>query len=126
MKNIHTPVKLLALLTIVMMLSSCYYDSEEDLYGNSIGNCDTVNVSFSATVLPILTANCTSCHNSTNANGGVITESYDALKPHVESGVFGRAINHTGPINMPLDLPKLPDCELAKINAWINQDALDN
>jgi len=126
MKKIHTPVKLLVLLTIVMMLSSCYYDSEEDLYGNSINNCDTVNVSFSATVLPILNANCTSCHNSTNASGGVITESHESLIEHVQSGVFGRAINHTGPIDMPLDGQKLPACELAKINAWIYQGALKN
>jgi hypothetical protein len=111
-----------------LTLSSCYYDSEEELYpGTAGGNCDTTAVSFSATIQPILAANCNSCHNATTANGGVITDNYDALMIPVNAGVFHKAVNHLpGAVPMPFNGQKLPQCELMKINAWLNQGAPNN
>lgn len=114
------------LLTIFStILSSCYYDSEEDLYGGT--NCDTTNVTFSGTVQPILTANCNVCHSADIASGGVITENYNGIINHVNSGIFWKAINHEpGAVPMPQNGSKLPACDLNKIKAWINQGAPNN
>lgn len=114
----------------LLILSSCYYDSEEALYPGTGGTvCDTSNVTFSGTIQPILQSNCNSCHMSSIASGGVITDNYQDLIPVVESGIFWKAVNHEpGASPMPQDqLPnKLPQCELDKIKAWINKGAPNN
>lgn len=108
---------------IALTFSACKYDSEEELYTI----CDTTAVSFSATIQPILAANCNSCHNATIANGGVITNNYNDLKIPVDAGVFHKAVNHLpGAVPMPFEGQKLPECELNKINAWLNQGAPNN
>lgn len=113
---------------IVLTLSSCYYDSEEKLYpGGSGGACDTANITFTSTILPILSTNCNSCHNSIMASGGVITENHAGLIGAVNSGIFWKAINHEpGAVPMPQNGMKLPSCELLKIRSWINQGAPNN
>ncbi len=124
MKNIL----LLSLLTAISALSltSCYYDSEEDLY-SGISTCDTTNITFSQTVQPILSQHCNICHNTTINNGGVITDNYNDLINPVNSGIFWKAINHEpGAIPMPFNGQKLSDCDLSKIKVWINQGAPNN
>ncbi|MGE5317913.1 MAG: hypothetical protein ACM3ME_07940 [Chloroflexota bacterium] len=122
-------INILLALTLIV-LSSCYYDSEEALYpGNNGNTCDTTDVTFSGTIQPILQSNCNSCHMSSIASGNVITDNYDDLIPVVQSGIFWKAVNHeSGALPMPQDqLPnKLPQCELDKIHAWINKGAPNN
>lgn len=121
-------LRITSLLSVMLFFTACYYDSEEELYpGTSGGNCDTTNVTFAGTIQPILASNCNSCHNSATQNGNVITDNYNSLIVHVNSGIFRKAINHeTGAAKMPQNAPKLPACELAKIDAWINQGAPNN
>jgi hypothetical protein len=118
-------MKALYLLSFIALslLTSCYYDSEEDLYTV----CDTTNVTFSGTVHPILEANCSSCHNASVAEAGIITETHNDLILHVNSGIFWKAINHEpGATPMPYNQPKMQQCDLLKIKAWINQGAPNN
>lgn len=120
-------MKLISFLCFVVLslLSSCYYDSEEDLYAGS--NCDTANVSFATSIQPVLDANCISCHSSALSEAGVNLETYNTVLPHVNSGILWKAVNHEpGVTPMPYKQPKLPECELLKIRAWINQGALNN
>ena len=114
------------ILTGIIGLQSCYYDSEEDLYP-IITECDTSNVTYSGTVSPIISDNCISCHGSTFPQGGVILDNYDDLKTHVDNGRFWGAINHeAGYSPMPQNLPKLPQCELDKIKTWIDNGAIND
>lgn len=124
----YISLKTILFLLLTLTVTACYYDSEEELYpGTSGGNCDTANITFSGTIQPILASNCNSCHNASMANGGVITDNYNSLIVHVNSGVFGKAVNHQlGAVPMPQNSPKLPQCELLKINAWINAGAPNN
>ena len=60
--------------------SSCYYDNNEELYGTI--NCDTVDISYTADILPILENACLTCHNTTSAGvlgGGNNLEGFDNL-----------------------------------------------
>lgn len=114
-------------LSVVFFLSACYYDSEEYLYPGGGAACDTTQVTFSSTVVPILAANCNICHNSTLQSGGVITDNYNGLIPSVNNGKLWAAINHEpNAIPMPQNGQKLPACDLAKIRTWINQGAPNN
>jgi len=115
--------------TTVLFISGCYYDNEEYLYPEQggPGGCDTTNVTYSATIAPILATNCIGCHNSTIPNAGVILSNYNDLKVQVNNGRFWGAINHlSGFANMPPSGSKLSNCNLAKIKKWIDDGAPNN
>jgi len=100
-------------------LSSCYYDNAEELYPNPLA-CDTTNVTYSGTIAPILATSCNSCHSTTSASGGIITDNYDDLKSLVDGDRFWGAVNQQpGYSPMPQGAEKLNDCTLAKIDTWI-------
>jgi hypothetical protein len=89
--------------------------------------CDTVNVTFSGTIRPILQNNCLGCHSGTNPPLGVSLESYSGVMAVVNDGRFRRAVNHLpGASAMPKGGNKLPDCTVNKINAWLNKGASNN
>jgi hypothetical protein len=124
--------KILQKISIVILmaisLQSCYYDNEEYLYPDLPGGeCDTVNVSYSGVVAPIMAASCNSCHSPAAPSGNVTISTYDGLKASVNSGQFWKAINHeSGASPMPQGGNKLPSCELKKIKAWIDAGAPQN
>jgi cytochrome c5 len=113
---------------IAFSVAGCYYDNEEDLYPVVvIPACDTVNVSYAATVLPVLESECYSCHDQSTRFGNVLLEGYDNLKTYVDNGLFWGAIAHLDGFSaMPKGGNRLPDCDLDKIQAWINQGAPNN
>jgi hypothetical protein len=107
-------------------LNSCYYDNAEDLYPNP-PTCDTTNITYSGTVAPVMSAYCNSCHSTTSASGGIITDNYDDLKSAVDGGRFWGAINQQpGYSPMPQGGQKLNECTLAKIDIWILDGAPNN
>ena len=55
-------------------LSSCYYDTEEELYPDSgSSTCDTISVSYATDIVPIVSAKCSTpgCHAGVNAAAGI-------------------------------------------------------
>jgi hypothetical protein len=106
------------------VLTGCYYDNEEELYGNS---CEVVNISYSLDVLPIIESNCFICHAASANQGDVTLEGYGAIIEYVDSGQLIGAITHSGGFSpMPDDAPKLSDCNIQKIQQWVDDGALNN
>jgi hypothetical protein len=113
--------------------SSCYYDNNEELYGTI--NCDTVDISYTADILPILENACLTCHNTTSAGvlgGGNNLEGFDNLSNYI---IAGDAQNSTfyasvawipGTSFMPQGSEKLSSCNIAQIRSWINGGATNN
>ncbi|HRD82292.1 MAG: hypothetical protein IAE84_18755 [Saprospiraceae bacterium] len=116
-------------LTILLLLSGlflagCYYDNEEDLYPS---NCNTDSVTYSGDVAPIISTNCLVCHSTAANLGNVRLEGYTALKTYVTNGKLLGAIKHqSGFSAMPQNAPKLSACNIAKIQKWVDDGALDN
>ena len=105
------------LLTMVIF-SSCYYDVEELLYPP--GECVTTNMSYQNNIVPILQNNCYVCHSAAVNTGGVTLEGHASLLNLVNNGRLVGAINHqSGFSPMPQGAPKLPSCDIAKIEQWI-------
>lgn len=107
--------------------TGCTWENEEDLIVET-GSCDTLSVSFGEDIVPILSANCYSCHSNSNAPvfaNGIELEDYQDV-----AGLTGRiigAVNHRdGFAPMPPGGEKLDDCSIEKIEAWINSGAPDN
>lgn len=111
---------------IIFGLQSCYYDNEEYLYPQS-GPCDTLNVTYSGFVAPLLSSQCNSCHNSSSPAAGISTDNYSDLKIIIDNGRLWGSISHAdGFSKMPKDRPQLSDCDLLKINTWIGNGALND
>jgi hypothetical protein len=106
--------------------TACYYDSEEYLYPNT-GQCDTLNLTYQNYVAELLNTHCNSCHNASTPSGNVITSDFTNLLIIINNGKLKGSINHLpGFSPMPKGGNKLPDCDLAKINAWLNAGHPEN
>ena len=120
-------VHLLVLILVTSVLSGCYYDVEEELYPESFNSCDTSNVTYSQTVRPILDLNCMSCHSQLSQQGGVVLETYSNVISYVNSGQLLGAIKHDpGFEPMPQGVAKLSDCNILKIEKWVQTGSPDN
>lgn len=109
-----------------IFLGSCYYDNEEELYPN-IPPCDTVNVTYSSSVAPVMANHCNDCHGGTAPTAGIRTDTYNGLSVIAASGRLWGAINHEQGFSfMPKDAPKLSECDLAKIRKWLDDGFPDN
>lgn len=91
------------------------------------GACDTVNMSFSGDVFPVIQNKCLGCHSGTSPQGNVRLETHGQISTHASSGRLLGAIDHQqGYTPMPYNQPKLDECTIAKIRSWINDGAQNN
>ena len=108
-------------------LSSCYYDTEEELYPDS-GSivCDTISVSYATDIVPIMNSKCSTpgCHAGVNAAAGIALETYVGVKEYLDADKarFLSSITWDGNAsNMPKGASaKISDCNINTIRAWIN------
>ncbi|MCH7575707.1 MAG: choice-of-anchor D domain-containing protein [Candidatus Marinimicrobia bacterium] len=96
-------------------------------------------VSFAASVLPVLTANCGAgnCHLNGKSQEGLSLETYASLLAGSDNGpvviagdgagsLIIRKLRGTAGTRMPQGNPALPDSTISTIEIWIDQGALDN
>jgi len=116
----------LALVATILLLNGCYYDIEEDLYP-PVGNCDTAGVTYSGTVVPLLQAQCVTCHGVDLASGNIKLDTYSSVKTVVDNGkLYGSISFSSGYSAMPKGGNKLNNCSIIKIKAWIDAGAPNN
>jgi hypothetical protein len=115
---------LLTILTL-FVLSGCYYDKEDLLYG---GSCDTTNVAYSTTITSLLNNyGCMGCHVGSNPSGGINLETYANVKTVVDNGKLYGSITHTtGFKPMPDGAAKMTTCDINKVKTWIDTGTLNN
>ena len=111
---------------LLLATVSCTYHSEEELYPTP--PCDTTNVTYSGVVVQIIEQNCFDCHSNENvAVSNVSLEGYDNLKIKVDDETLLKTIKHEPGVSpMPDDRPKLNDCDILKIELWVNEGAPNN
>jgi hypothetical protein len=95
------------------------------------GGCDTMSVTFSGTIQPILNTNCTGCHGSNNPPKGIDLTTHAGVMVVANDGRLYKAVNHlAGAAPMPRIPPNgarlLSECIRARINAWLNKGAPNN
>lgn len=110
----------------ILSLSSCYYDTEENLYPDPPA-CDTISVSYINDLVSIFINRCYSCHGNNNTVSSIEFEGHTDLLTVLNSkNLLGAIKRIPGVIAMPQGADKLPDCEIYKIEAWIRQGKLNN
>ena len=113
----------------VLLLSACYRDVEEELYPpGSGGGCETTNVTYAATVAPLLQSNgCMGCHGGSAPSGNISLQGYANVRAAALNGKLYGAINHSpGFSPMPKGGNKMSSCNISKIKAWIDAGSLNN
>lgn len=115
-------------LTVVVFISSCYYDKEELLYGGGSTVCDTTGtISYIQKVVPLLQQYCYSCHSGNFPSGNILMGTYATDKAVAVSGkLFGCIDYKAGYIPMPQGQPKMSRCQIATIKKWIDNGVLNN
>ena len=116
----------LATITIFSFLFvSCYYDNEEALYPTLSSSCDTINVTYSRTIVSILNDNCLRCHSAVATGGSILLTSY--------AEVVGYAPRITGSIKqlpsftaMPKNSGKIKNCSIIQWDIWVRNGMLNN
>ena len=92
-----------------------------------VSTCDTSAVSYAGFIAPLLTTFCTGCHSGSAPSGGITLNTYSAVQSVALSGRLVGAVNWApGYRPMPQGSPKLSDCRIAKIKAWVNDGAANN
>lgn len=91
----------------------------QDLYCD---DCDTANISFLSSILPIFQGSCMSnCHNPVNLTGGISLTNYAEIAQEVKFGEVLQRIRHDqGFAPMPTSGVKIDQCKLDKIDAWVD------
>lgn len=107
------------------MIVACTYNNEEELYGEAKLECNTKTVSFSADIQPIIGRNCIFCHSGPFAAGGVPLDTYEDVRLSAKNKLVGAIKQLPGFVPMPPGR-KLSDCEIAKIEAWVNAGTPNN
>ena len=113
---------------VILIIGSCYYDSEEYLYPETGSACDTTSVTFSKTIVSMLQNNCWSCHsNSTAASFGsnIRLENYSDVSS--QSASVLSAIKHSPSVSpMPKGGAKLNNCLIQQFEIWVNNGKPQN
>lgn len=120
-------IERILLILSVAIIAGCYYDSEEKLYPEVSTSCDLTNVTFSATIKPILQTYCFTCHSNSNSvkNGrGIKLENYADVAANMNMILVSIKQNNA-PFPMPVG-GKLRDCEINQIQKWSDNQTPNN
>jgi Planctomycete cytochrome C len=113
------------LIAIIISFPGCYYDKEEILFPQTA--CDVSNVTFSRSVVPILSANCYSCHGGNTPSGGIQLDTYTGVKLQADNGKLFGSISHAAGFSpMPKNAGSLSSCNITQIKKWVDAGAPNN
>ncbi len=94
---------------------------------SNTANCDTVNVTYNASIAPILKTYCVGCHSATSPSAGVDLSTFAGVKVQAANGRLIGSITHAvGYKPMPSSTSKLGSCEINQIQVWITKGTLNN
>jgi mono/diheme cytochrome c family protein len=124
-------MKYLVLSILIFLFFSCYYDNEESVYGKPDSSCDTINVTYSGKIQPLVQTWCLGCHSdvqvSQGAGGGNRLEGYNNLRVFALNGRLLGAVEHRpGFSPMPKYGNKLSNCDISIIRIWVKAGAVNN
>lgn len=115
---------ILVCVCIMSISQSCVSHVEEELYPEE---CDTIAITYSLSVTPIIEYNCYECHSGEFPSSGIPLDEYTDVKKKVDDGTLVGSIRHQqGYIPMPEERPALPECEIQTIEKWVAEGAPNN
>ncbi|MBP9791183.1 MAG: hypothetical protein KBD57_11640 [Bacteroidia bacterium] len=131
--------KILLLLSVAGLITSCANDNLEELHPE-VPQCDTTGVlSFATDITPIMNLHCgtddVGCHINPLADGGCGLANYadmmDYLVSPAKDTKFIKTVTHDPTLSTSLYMPqgtteKIDDCSIQKSQAWIGRGKPNN
>ncbi|WP_400193608.1 hypothetical protein [Hymenobacter sp. B81] len=120
---------LLLLLLTAAGLGSCTYQTEEELFAPA---CEPAMVTYAGHVQPLLQQHCynqngVSCHSGPAPEAGIDLSDYATVKVYAGLPSLLGVVSHApGYPAMPKNAPKLADCDVARLRAWVQAGAPNN
>jgi hypothetical protein len=115
-------MRILAGVIALLLVQSCYYDKEEELYP---GNCNVLNPTYTNGIKTMIDNNCATsgCHTGIAPAAGLLLNTYPQVKEIAVNGKLeARVIIQK---SMPPSGP-LPKCDLEALQVWIAAGAPEN
>ncbi|HEX8329312.1 MAG TPA: hypothetical protein VF629_17385 [Hymenobacter sp.] len=114
-----------ALSLLCTLAAGCTYS-----HGSEPGPCnDTEPVTYSKVVAPILATHCYECHGPTvyttlgyNTN----LSTYQSVRGQSAEYILGAVRHEVGFAAMPKNRPKMSDCDIARLQAWVDAGRPNN
>jgi mono/diheme cytochrome c family protein len=101
--------------------------SQGALNNECVEGCDSINVTYSLTIKPIMDSYCKGCHSGGSPSGGISITDYNQTKALASNGKLMGTIEHqAGYSPMPKNSAKLSDCNIKQLNKWINDGMQNN
>jgi hypothetical protein len=113
---------------VLLFLTGCYRDKMEELHPKLTSGCDTLTITYSKTIVPIMNSYCTSCHSGSVPAGDIALDKHDSFAAIIADGSL------LGTIKFEAGFPKMPSgatekidsCFIKQIQAWVNAGAPNN
>jgi uncharacterized membrane protein len=113
---------ILAVAFVSIVVTSCYYDKEDLLYGSNV-DCSTIDSKYSTAISPLMQSKCSysGCHDAGTAAAGVVLEN------HTQVAASAGRINQRCIVDksMPPGTP-LSSNEISALQCWINGGTPNN
>jgi hypothetical protein len=105
---------------------SCYYDNEEALYPSLSSSCDTTNVTYNSTIVPILENSCLTCHGTPPVGGTSRSLSSYAEVVANAPRITGSIKQLSGFLAMPQNGGKIKSCSITQWDIWVRNGMPNN
>ena len=113
------------MITLCILASACRHDPV--VQPQNENSCDSTNVSFEKSVLPILIRHCNGCHSSGVQTHGIILDKYEDVRIFaLEGSLYGAILQNGDYAPMPYSASKLDNCSIAVIHNWISEGIKNN
>lgn len=90
-------------------------------------NCDTIDVTFSGHIWPVIQNSCYGCHSGANASAGLYLTNFNEISAAATSGNLMASIRHDAGFSaMPKNGNKLSDCTITQFTKWIENGTPNN
>jgi len=87
--------------------------------------CDTSNVTFTATIWPMMQKYCTGCHSAANPGGGIVIAGHsDLVKLAQDGSLMGSVRWEQGYAGMPTN-QQMSECDISLLQKWIDDGLTD-
>ncbi len=89
--------------------------------------CDTLDVTFNLSVLPLVTNSCSGCHSGASPDGNLLLTNYSQIAASASNGSLIDAVYGTNGVPlMPYNGTALSDCAIRTLEIWIENGALND
>jgi len=109
----------------IQMIQTWIQQGARNLYCD--GGCDTTNVTWTNTIRPLINLKCVGCHQGASPGGNYDLSTHAGVAAVAANGKLMGAVRHlSGFSAMPKNQAKLPQCDIDKLQIWVNDGAPNN